>query len=96
MLISVDWVPPYDHDSGGFVVVEIEQNIRICLAEKAARVATIRGKYPEWWLALVDRIGYGVLHDFDRESLRELLHSDDRWDKVIPVNPLDPARGFEV
>ena len=85
-----------DNDSGGFVVSEMARNIQICIAEKASKVSRVRFRYSEWWLALEDRIGYGVLDERDRNQLRELVHVDDLWSKVILVNPLDPFIGFAL
>lgn len=85
-----------DHDSGGFVVSEIAENLRICIAEKSAKVAAVRNRYSEWWLALEDRIGYGVLDAGDQRQLRESVRRDDQWNRIILVNPLKPSDGFEL
>jgi hypothetical protein len=84
-----------DDDSGGFVVAEVARNLRICMEQKSKKVKTVLSRYPEWWLVLVDRIGYG-LEGVDREQLRALVQIREPWDKLILVNPLDPARGFEL
>jgi hypothetical protein len=81
-----------DSDSGGFVLSEQNRNIRICVAEKTRKVARARHKYPEWWLVLVDRIGYGLTGS-DVEHLRQLLQLDHSWDKIILINPLDATEG---
>jgi hypothetical protein len=85
-----------DHDSGGFVVAEMDRNIRICVADKARKVARVRDRYSEWWLALVDHIGYGILDDSDRRDLRELVGLSKLWEKVLLINPLPPHNGFEL
>ena len=85
-----------DHDSGGFVVAEMERNIRICFADKVRKVARVRGKYSEWWLALVDHIGYGALDDSDRQDLRNALQLPKVWDRVLLINPIPPHNGFEL
>jgi hypothetical protein len=85
-----------DHDSGGFVIAELERNLRLCIAEKTRKVAKVRHKYPEWWLALEDRIGHGVLDESDRRELRELVQADGDWAKIILVNPLSPVTSFEL
>jgi len=85
-----------DYDAGGFVVAEIERNLRICISEKTNKVARVRSKYPEWWLVLVDHIGYGMLDESDREQLRELARIEHNWDKIILVNPLNSADAFEL
>jgi hypothetical protein len=56
-----------DLDSGGWLVPELERNIHVCIREKAEKIAQVRPKYDEWWLVLIDCIGYGA-----RESLRKL------------------------
>jgi hypothetical protein len=84
-----------DGDSGGFVVAEVARNLHICIEQKTRKVTRVLTTYPEWWLILVDRIGYG-LEGVDRDQLRALVQISEPWDKVILVNPLDPARGFEL
>ena len=84
-----------DHDSGGFVLAEMERNLHICITEKTKKVSRVRSKHPEWWLVLVDEIGYG-LDEFDREQLRQLVQLDHSWNKIILVNPLDQRRAFEL
>ncbi len=85
-----------DHDSGGLIVSEIAENLRICIAEKTAKVANVRSRYSEWWLAFEDRIGYGVLDEDDQKQLRELVRRDDQWNRVLLINPLRPTVGFEL
>jgi hypothetical protein len=85
-----------DHDSGGFVVAEIAENLRICIAEKSAKVAKVRNRYSEWWLAFEDRISYGALDEDDRSQLREHVQRGDQWNRIILVNPLQPTVGFEL
>ena len=47
-----------DLDSGGWVIPELERNLKICIDEKTAKVSAIRGRYSELWLALIDHINY--------------------------------------
>jgi len=84
-----------DHDSGGWVFEKVQKNLRICLEEKTRKIARVRHKYPEWWLVLVDRIGYGV-DECDRTLFREHLKVEHNWDKVVLLNPLDPRSAFEI
>jgi len=85
-----------DSDSGGFVMGETVRNLRICIAEKTRKAAKFRSKYPEWWLVLEDRIGYGDWNESDRSQLRELVQLDGGWDKIIVVSHLNHAIGFEL
>jgi hypothetical protein len=84
-----------DQDSGGWVLSEMENNIRHCAAEKSRKIEKFRHKYGEWWLGLVDHIGYG-LDDFDREMFRAQVSIEHDWDKIILINPTDPTRSFEI
>jgi len=85
-----------DDDSGGFVLAEMNRNICICVEDKNRKVARVWDRYPEWWLALVDRIGYGGLSEDERADLRQILQVEHRWDKILLVSPLDSQRGFEL
>lgn len=49
-----------DHDSGGWVIGELERNLRISIKEKAHKIKPYRSKYKKWWLVLVDHIDLGV------------------------------------
>lgn len=85
-----------DGGSGGFVVSELHRNITICIEDKNHKIAGVRTKYTEWWLTLVDHIGYGVLDESDREQLRQLIQIEHQWDKIVLVNPSNPTEGFEL
>ena len=84
-----------DLDAGGFVLSELDRNIRICVAEKNRKVARVRARYPEWWLLLVDHIGLG-LDGEDRQQLRGLLQLDNGWDRILIASPLEPGRGYDL
>jgi hypothetical protein len=84
-----------DDDSGGWVFQETQKNLRLCVNEKTLKIAPVRHKYTEWWLILVDRIGYGV-DDCDRPFFHKHLGIRHSWDKVILLNPLNPRSAFEI
>ena len=84
-----------DRQTTGYVIHEIEVNLRLCIEEKTRKVAAMRHKYPEWWLVLPDHIGWG-LDEFDQESFRKqvsLIHS---FDRVILLDPRDHTRAFKI
>jgi len=85
-----------DRDSGGFVVAELVKNLNVYIAEKARKVERVRHRYPDWWLAFEDRIGYGALDEDDQADLRKLINVAAPWSRIILVNPLNPASGFEL
>ena len=74
---------------------EIETNIRHCASEKSRKIEKVRPKYPQWWLALVDHIGY-ALNDFDREMFRNQVSIEHNWDKILVIDPRDHTRWFEM
>jgi hypothetical protein len=84
-----------DRESGGWLVSEMETNIRHCASEKSRKIAKVRSKYQEWWLALVDHIGYG-LDDFDRQMFRDTVSIEHNWDKIVIIDPNDHRRWFEI
>ena len=77
-----------DLDSGGWVIPELERNLRICIDEKTSKTRAIREKYPEWWLALIDFINCG-----EKEVLHVPAHN---WDKIILISPLDHTKAYEI
>ena len=84
-----------DMDAGGFVVSEIYRNLQIVLEEKSKKISKLKHKYNEWWLILVDYIGYGLC-ERDIEQLRELPKVTNGWDKVVLISPQENGRGFEI
>lgn len=86
-----------DNDSGGWVMSEVEKNLRLCIAQKEKKIAPYRGKYEEWWLVLADHIDYSM-EDEDRVVFREQVmptvpHS---FARIVFLDPRDNGRAFEV
>ena len=84
-----------DLDQGGFVIPELERNLRMCIDEKTKKVAGFRAQYPEWWLILVDHVAYGM-SQYDRKIFRESVFIQHDWDKVTIINPLDHTCFFDL
>ena len=57
-----------DHDRGGWLLEQLDKNLRMCGDEKMRKVAPYRSRYPEWWLVLIDQVAFG-LSDQDRKSV---------------------------
>jgi hypothetical protein len=77
-----------DNDSGGFVVQLIYQNLESIIREKEFKVSNYKHKYPVWWLAVVDIIGFG-LNELDLNQFNELLNIQTSFDRILLVSPLD-------
>ena len=84
-----------DFDAGGFVLAQVLQNLKLCIAEKEKKIAPYRHKYPVWWLVLPDHIGHGLDAE-DQQQFRGLPPLAHSWDKVVLVNPTKPSHAFEV
>ncbi len=78
----------FDRDAGGWLIPELERNLRICIDEKTAKVSAIRSKYPEWWLVLIDHINYG-----EQETIQTPPHD---WDKIVLIDPLSHTQALEL
>jgi hypothetical protein len=86
-----------DLDSGGWLLDELERNLRLCIAEKTAKVARYRALYPEWWLVFVDHIGRGLPSEETRKDFRASVSVDHQgWQRIILLNPMDHRQHFEV
>jgi hypothetical protein len=83
-----------DAESGGWLLSELERNLKLCI-KKSRKVAAIRSKYPEWWLALPDHIGLG-LGNFDRQLFRDQISISHDWDRVLLIYPRDHTRIFSI
>jgi hypothetical protein len=83
-----------DHDAGGFVVADLIENLRICIAQKQRKLEPFKSKYSEWWLAFDDLIGYGNLDADEVAQLREHLGIEHDFAKIILVDPLDTTRAI--
>jgi hypothetical protein len=84
-----------DDDSGGWVIPELERNLRLCIDEKTAKVAAYRSKYSEWWLLFIDLFAFG-LDQFDRQQFKQRVQIEHAWDRIIIVNPANPSDYFTI
>lgn len=86
-----------DDDSGGWVMSEVERNLRFCIAEKERKIKPFRSKYSEWWLVLADHIDYGMEEEdrpiFRSEVMPRISHS---FTKIVLIDPRDWRRAFEA
>jgi hypothetical protein len=86
-----------DNDSGGWVMSEVERNLRLCIAQKEKKVAPYRAKYEEWWLVLADHIDYSMGEEdrvvFRTQVMPTIPHS---FARIVFLDPRDNGRAFEV
>jgi hypothetical protein len=84
-----------DAESDGWSLSEMEANIRHCVTEKSRKIARVRAKYEQWWLALVDLISDGQ-DDVELKMFRDQVCIEHDWDKIILIDPQDYTRWFEI
>jgi hypothetical protein len=86
-----------DDDSGGWVMAEIERNLRLCIAEKERKIEPYRTNYSVWWLVLPDHINY-AMEDEDRSVFRSevMPRIPHHFDKIVLLDPRDYRRAVEV
>jgi len=77
-----------DGDSGGFIVSLIYENLKLIVAEKEEKTKNFRNKYSEWWLAVVDTIGY-ELSDLDLNQFNKLPKIENQFDRLLLVSARD-------
>jgi hypothetical protein len=58
-----------DSNAGGWVVSIYSENIRHCIEEKSSKIFTHLQRYSDWWLYLVDCIGFWL----DTDEISEVV-----------------------
>ena len=77
-----------DYDSGGFIVSEILKNLEIVIPEKEEKIKYYYENYSQWWLILIDYIGY-CLETMDIEQLNKSLNINTIFDKILLISPIN-------
>lgn len=86
-----------DLDSGGWVLSEMERNLLLCTREKEAKLADHRSRYAEWWLVLVDHIGYAVdIEERPRFMSGVIGNIPHSFDRIVLLDPLGRNSALEV
>jgi hypothetical protein len=85
-----------DHDSGGWIASETIRNLAIVIPEKSRKIESFHSKYSEWWLILIDHIGYARLDAHELEALRQNVVRPPEWAKIFLVDPLRAQHAIEV
>lgn len=84
----------HDDDSGGFVVADIYKNLEPMIKEKENKVQPYKAKYNQWWLLLIDYIGYG-LGSYDMNQLKKLPRIKSIFNRIYIIPPFSPELGLE-
>ncbi|WLI19486.1 hypothetical protein [Pseudomonas wuhanensis] len=89
-----------DLQAGGFVISEMERNIRKFIIEKSCKVDPVRHTHNEWWLVLVNHIAHAV-DSSEQSAIRELLRIEKLkaeyfWDRIFVIDNVDFNQWFEL
>lgn len=84
-----------DNDSGGFVVSNILESLKVVIREKEKKIEPFKELYRVWWLTLVDRIGYGI-DEIDLQQLTTALQIESIFEKIVFISPFDSTEGVEI
>lgn len=49
-----------DHDNGGALLPMYIDNINFCIEQKSTKIEPYINRYKEWWLLLIDTLGWGL------------------------------------
>lgn len=84
-----------DGQADGWLLHKMEENILYCIREKSKKIEGYRSRYNQWWLILVDCIGYG-LNEFERSLFEDQVKIKHNFDKLLIVSPRDATKYFEI
>jgi len=85
-----------DMQSGGWLLDDIHTNLSLYIAEKSEKIASKRGKYPEWWLVLPNHIGLWLDEHDQRQFFEGYSVNPGLFDKVFLVDPGNSKRVMQV
>jgi hypothetical protein len=74
-----------DGNAGGWVISIYIENLQQCVTEKSNKIATYLPKYREWWLYLVDHMGWG-LDTRETQSLVSSINDIGNFDRVCIIS----------
>ena len=83
-----------DGDSGGWVMGELEKNLKFIVVEKYKKIQQFKSKYDEWWLVLPNYIHYGMNQE-DVQDFNAHFKFQHDWDKVVMFNPMDVSNWMD-
>lgn len=86
-----------DCDSGGPLAEIYEENIRHCIDEKRRKTQPYLSRYSEWWLVLVDAIGWGWGNYPDGVlEITKNLKKPVEWKRILLVDSVTLAKRLEL
>ncbi|MGY5351118.1 hypothetical protein ACXGQW_00855 [Wenyingzhuangia sp. IMCC45533] len=75
-----------DLDNWVFVLSEIIKSLKQIIPEKYEKILTFKSEYNNWWLALIDNIGYGIVEN-ELVELSKKINFDLMFDRILIISP---------
>lgn len=79
-----------DDDLGGAIESLIYDNLKLVIAEKENKIKYNKNRYPEWWLAVVDTISFGLIN-LDDELFYGQAKIESQFDRILIVSLEDES-----
>jgi len=83
-----------DNDSGGFVLSNIPDSLKLIIKEKEGKITPFYAEYKNWWLVLIDFIGYGI--DGNELTALKRITGTSKFERIYFISPVDPAKGVYI
>lgn len=81
----------------GWVVKDLIDNIRRCIADKTDKIKHKVHLYPEWWLVLVERDLYAPGNSDDSWiTIRNGLGDTKPWSRIVVLSVIQPSSHVDV
>ncbi len=85
-----------DMDSGGWLLPELNRNLKICIHEKSEKIRRFKSNYSHWWLVLEDQIAFGLSAE-DRIYFKEMFHVNPiEFDKILLLCRWNNVNAWEL
>ncbi|MDE0313560.1 MAG: hypothetical protein OXM61_01545, partial [Candidatus Poribacteria bacterium] len=84
---------------GILLLKELITNIKDAIKEKTQKIKNRQADFDEWWLILVDHVGYisfSGLSSVEIENLRVKIRVEPPWSRIVIVSRERPNFGYEL
>jgi hypothetical protein len=83
--VPFKWASSSDGDSGGAVVSNVLESLKIVIPEKEKKILPYKANYDIWWLAVIDKVAFS-LDDIDHRQLKAAFDIKTFFQKIIIIS----------
>jgi hypothetical protein len=84
-----------DFNKGGAVFKDICDSLKIIITEKERKIEKFKHLYNDWWLVLIDFIGYGISSNMI-DRIKDEIDESNSFNKIIFISPIDSKNAKEI